>query len=523
MNLPITLMNTLAEPLAIEENLKQFLLVISAALVVATLSQLVPWLRKIPYTLGLVIVGMGLSVLNIHFFTPSPELILWIFLPPLLFEAAWNLNWNDLKRELVPISFYVTIGVVITILGVAIPLSLWTPLSLPIALLVGACLSATDPVAVSALLRELGAPPRLKALVEGESMFNDGTAVVAFGLLISIALGTETFDPQRVIVKFLVVVAIGLGVGLLMGFAIALLTQRFDIPLVEQALTLVSAYSAYLIAEVLGGSGVIATVIVGLVLGNYGSWVGMNPRTRMVVSEFWEFVAFFVNSILFLLIGAQVRFQASWMELEWVGIAIAAVLLTRCISIFGLAWFSNRITPNQLDLKMQTMMVWSGLRGGVALALVLSIPESLPDRKAVIAIVFAVVLFTILVQGLTAKPMLRALGLAEDNPLRKQYLELIARQVALGRMLAYLQQPGAVIGVEPNVSQSQQVALQQQLANLQAQSSQLCQQDPDLKEVGEERLQNTLLEIEMGTYAELVKMGRLSQSLNPLLETIPEA
>lgn len=516
------LIGSLTRSLVIEENLQQFLIVISAALVVATLPNLVPWFRKIPYTLFLVIVGMGLSILNVHFFTPSPALILWIFLPPLLFEAAWNINWNDLRRLLVPIALYDTLGVVITILMVAYALVLWTPLSLPVGLLVGACVSATDPVAVSALLKELGAPPQLKALIEGESMFNDGTAVIAFTLLIGIALGTESFEPQQVIVQFFTVVGIGLAVGLLMGFGISLLTQRFDLPMVEQSLTLVAAYSSYLLAESLGGSGVISTVTVGLILGNYGSRVGMNPRTRIIVAEFWEFVAFFVNSILFLLIGDQLRIGSDWNELSWVAVTIAAVLISRLINVYGLTWFSNRITRSKLGLPTQTMLWWGGLRGGVSIALALSIPTELPNRSTVVALVFSVVFFTILVQGLTAKPVLEALGLVDENPLRQQYLELNSRQIALRRMLAYLQQPDASIGVEPQVLQTQQETLQQQLNEVQTQSSKLIQQDPSLVEVGTERLQDALLLIETNTYAELVKIGQLNQELSPLLEATTE-
>uniref|UniRef100_B8HSH0 Sodium/hydrogen exchanger n=1 Tax=Cyanothece sp. (strain PCC 7425 / ATCC 29141) TaxID=395961 RepID=B8HSH0_CYAP4 len=506
----------------IEEHMKQFLLVISAALVTATLPQLVPWLRKIPYTLALVMAGMGLAIFNVQFFTPSPELILWIFLPPLLFEASWNLHWSDLKRELIPISLFVTIGVVITITGIALSLWWWTPLTLPIALLVGACLSATDPVAVSALLRELGAPPRLKALVEGESMFNDGTAVVAFSLLVGIALGSESFEPQRVISQFFLVVGIGLGVGTLLGFGISFLTQRFDLPLVEQSLTLLAAYSAYLIAEILGGSGVIGTVTVGLILGNFGSYIGMNPRTRLVVNEFWEFIAFFVNSILFLLIGAQVRLQAGSLELGWMAIAIVAMLVTRLVSVYGLSWLSNRFSSFQLDLPIQTMLYWSGLRGGVSLALVLSIPEDFAERDSMVAIVFGVVLFTILVQGLTAKPLLEALRLVENNPLRQRYLEVLARQMALERMLNYLQNPGTGVGVDLRLAQAQATVLNQQLTALQEEASKLQRQEPELLTVGSTQLQDALLTIETDTYAELVRLGRLPQELPSILERVPE-
>lgn len=512
------LLLTLAETTAIEESLQQFLLIISAALVVATLSQLVPWLRQVPYTLMLVITGMGLALLDIHFFTPSPELILWIFLPPLLFEASWNLNWKDLKRDLVPIAIYVTIGVAITILGIALPLNQWNGISLPVALLIGACLAATDPVSVSALLKELGAPPRLKALVEGESMFNDGTAVVAFGLMLGIAQGTASFDPQQLLVKFLTVVGVGLLVGLILGFSISYLTQRFDLPLVEQSLTLVTAYSAYLIAEKLGGSGVIATVAAGLILGNFGSRIGMSPRTRVAVSEFWEFVAFFANSILFLLIGAQFRISTDSADLILVGIAFTAVLLTRMIVVFGLTWINNRLVQSDIDLRTQTMLWWSGLRGGVALALALSVPEDLPERRAVLVAVFSVVFLTTLLQGATAKPVLTALNLIEASPLRDRYLELISRQTALARVLEYLQQPASKAGVEPATHQAKETEVRQQLAQLQDESSKLCQQDPDLLEIGAQQLQQDLFAIETTTYTEFVRSGRLNYELPSLLD-----
>jgi CPA1 family monovalent cation:H+ antiporter len=511
---------TLTETIAIEENLQQFLLIISAALVVATLSQIIPWLRQFPYTLMLVITGMGLSLLDVRFFTPSPELILWIFLPPLLFEATWNLRWKDLKRDLMPIALYVTIGVGITILGIAWPLVHWSGISLPVALLIGACLAATDPVSVSALLRELGAPPRLKALVEGESMFNDGTAVVAFSLMLGIALGTKSFDAQNLLVNFLTVVSVGLLVGLILGFGISYLTQRFDLPLVEQSLTLVSAYSAYLVAEKLGGSGVIATVATGLILGNFGSRIGMSPRTRIAVSEFWEFVAFFANSILFLLIGAQFRLNLSSSDLSLLGLAFVAVVLTRMIVIYGLTFFHNWLAQSDIDLPTQTMLWWSGLRGGVALALALSVPESLPERRAVLVAVFGVVFLTTLLQGATAKPILEALKLIETSPLRDRYLELISRQAALSRVLEYLQQPASKAGVELQIHEAKTAAVQQQLSLLQDESSKLCQQDPDLLEIGAQQLERDLFAIEIETYTEFVRSGRLNQELPGLLDPI---
>lgn len=174
----------------ITTNLKQFLLVLSVSLGVATLPQIFSWFRHIPYTLLLVIVGLGLAFVDVRLVTLSPELILFIFLPPLLFEAAWNLKWSDLKRNFVTICLYAVLGVVISIAGIAIGLNQLAGISLTTALLIGASLSATDPVSVTALFRELGVGKGLTTMMEGESLFNDGMAVVAFGFLVALSLGS---------------------------------------------------------------------------------------------------------------------------------------------------------------------------------------------------------------------------------------------------------------------------------------------------------------------------------------------
>ncbi|QFS46223.1 H+ antiporter, CPA1 family [Nostoc sphaeroides CCNUC1] len=190
----------------ITNNLKQFLLVLSVSLGVATLPQIFSWFRNIPYTLLLVIVGLGLALVDVRLVTLSPELILFIFLPPLLFEAAWNLKWSDLKRDLVPICLYAVFGVVIAIAGVAIALNQLVGISLTTALLIAASLSATDPVSVTALFRELGVDSRLVTLMEGESLFNDGMAVVAFGFLVALSLGTVELEFQPILLHIRMII-----------------------------------------------------------------------------------------------------------------------------------------------------------------------------------------------------------------------------------------------------------------------------------------------------------------------------
>ena len=413
---------TLIDKVDIEANLKQFLLVLSVSLSVATLSQTLKWFRQIPYTLLLVIVGLGLALVNVRLINLSPNLILVIFLPPLLFEAAWNLEWSRLKQDLVPICLYAVVGVIISVGGVALALNQLSGISLPIALLVGASISATDPVSVIALFREIGVEKRLAVLVEGESLFNDGVAVVAFSSLVGFSLGTGELRITSLLARFLIVVGIGIGVGSAIGFSISYLTQRFNLPLVEQSLTLISAYGTYIITENLGGSGVIGVVTTGLILGNFGSLIGMQPSTRVIVTQFWEFWAFFINSIVFLLIGDQISFADLRSNLGLIAVTIGAMLVTRAIAIFGLGALSNWLAKSQISLPDRTVIWWGGLRGSVSIALALSVPAVIPQRQETLATVFGVVLFTLLFQGLTIKPILEKLGLIKNQLLSEQGL-----------------------------------------------------------------------------------------------------
>ena len=507
----------------VQENLERFLLVLSISLSVATLSRTVPWVRKIPYTLLLVIVGLVLAFVDVRLVDLSPELILEIFLPPLLFEAGWNLKWRELQEDLLPVGLYAIVGVLISVLGIGGMLYGFAGMPAGIALLVGASLSATDPISVIALFRELGVDKRLSMLMEGESLLNDGVAVVAFVLLLGLATGETTFSFSQTLAQFAVFVGIGVGVGVLIGFGISYLTQRFDLPLVEQSLTLISAYGTYLIVEELGGSGVIGVVVVGLILGNFGSRIGMNPRTRLVVTEFWEFLAFFVNSIVFLLIGDQINFESAD-EVSWgpIAIAILGTLLTRLVVSYGLSAFSNVAADTRISLREQTVLWWGGLRGSVSIALALSLPVTLANRNEVIAIVFGVVLFTLLVQGLTTRKLLDFLGLLGKQSQQEAYGEFLARRSALGRVLEYLEERKDNPEVEEQFYRYQVALVKGQIEEIQQGIYKLQSEYPDLTDFAEEQLRQDLFAIEAETYAELVRAGRIAKALTPSLWKIFE-
>ena len=354
---------------------------------------------RIPYTVALVVVGLLITFRSPLEFELTPELILALFLPPLVFEAAFHLNITELRRNLSAIILLAVPGVILTTLIVGGILSLVTPLGLPLAMVFGALIAATDPIAVVALFRKLGIPKRLAVLVEAESLFNDGTAIVTFNLMLAIAL-TSHFDLVGSILEFFQVAIGGIVVGLALGWIIAQLIERVDDYLIETTLTTVLAFGAYLLAERLHLSGVLAVVAAGLVNGNIGPR-GMSPTTRIVLFNFWEYVAFLANSLVFLLIGLKVNISAlvvSWQPVVW---AILAVLVARIIIVYGLSWVVNRVAE-PVSTNWQHVLSWGGLRGAICLALVLSLPASFGSNRDLLQVMaVGVVLFTLLVQGTT--------------------------------------------------------------------------------------------------------------------------
>ncbi len=403
-------------------------LIIELLLIVSLVAMAVRRLR-IPYTVALVVVGLLITFQSRLEFELTPELILALFVPPLVFEAAFQLNFRDLQRHLPAILLLAVPGVILTTLIVGGLLVFGTHISLPVALLFGALISATDPVAVVALFRTLGVPKQLSVLIEGESLFNDGTAIVIFNLMLAAALsGRITLSDG--LANFLRVAAGGTVVGLVLGWLISLLIARIDDYLIETTLTTVLAFGAYLVAEQLHFSGVLAVVAAGLLNGNI-SPQGMSPTTRIVLFNFWAYVAFLVNSLVFLLIGLQVNIPAmlaAWQPVFW---AILAALIARLVVVYGLSWIVRRVAE-PIPLRWQHVLNWGGLRGAISLALALSLPASLgADRDLLRAMAFGVVLFTLLVQSTTMRPLIRWLRIITRSEAQVEYELRHARLTAL--------------------------------------------------------------------------------------------
>jgi CPA1 family monovalent cation:H+ antiporter len=238
----------------------------------------------------------------------------------------------------------------------------------------------------------------------------------------------------------------------------------------------------------------------------------------MIMNEFWEFLAFFINSIVFLLIGDQIHYTRLVSNLGTALTAVAGVIISRAIAIYGFGFLSNKLANAQMSWQQQTVLWWGGLRGSVSIALALSIPAVLPGQRQIVTIVSGVVMFTLLMQGLTTKPLLQKLGLLEDESLHQKYLEFVARRDALSQILSFLLQESSRPENDPSSYQRQISAVREKLKSFQDDIERLREQNPELQEFSAQQHQEKLLAIETATYAKFVRAGLLKQSLSPLLQ-----
>jgi CPA1 family monovalent cation:H+ antiporter len=408
--------------------------VVIILLLIATVVGIVSRQLRVPYTLGLVVMGLFLTLLpNVQVDLP-PNLILGLLVPPLIFEGAFNLNFNVLRRDLIPILVFAVPGVVLTMVIVGYLVTWGTGLPLVMTLIFGAVVAASDPVAVIALFRKMNVPKRLQVILEGESLLNDGTAIVLFGIVTGAALGAHQFNLLMGIIDFLRISGGGLVIGLGLGYLIAQLIYRIDDYLIETTLTTVLAYGSYLIAEqIFHVSGVLAVVAAGLVTGSIGP-AGMSPTTRIVLNNFWEYAAFLANSFIFLLIGLQIDLSLLFASWENIVVAILAILAARALVIYGLSW-----TGRDIPLRWQHVLNWGGLRGAVSLALALSLPLALGDARSELQVMaFGVVVFTLLVPGATMTRLVKRLNLVERSENREEYQRRHARAVAVRAATSHL-------------------------------------------------------------------------------------
>ena len=333
------------------------------------------------------------------------DVILLAFVPGLVFEAALMLDLPELRRRLLPVSLLATVGVVVTVLLVGTLTHLALGLSWASGFLLGSILAATDPIAVVTLVRQVKAPAGLAAIVEGESLFNDGTGVAVFSaVLATIVAGHPSFGDATL--RFFAITIGGAAVGVAVGFlGVALVRVAEDAPL-EILATLVIAYGSYLAADLVHASGIVAVVSAGVVIARYGSSTGKLHGTQLL--GFWNLLAFVLNAILFILVGAALP---AWKLLPVAGLVLgtfAIMLLTRAVPVYGLLT-ASAMRSRAIPWAWRHLTFWAGLRGALSVALALSVAGVAGVDTRVSAIAYGVVLLSLLVQGGMIVPVTRAL------------------------------------------------------------------------------------------------------------------
>jgi CPA1 family monovalent cation:H+ antiporter len=390
-----------------------FVTLFSAATAVGLLAR---WLQ-IPYTVALVVAGLILGAVGAieppHL---TKELLFSVFLPGLVFEAAFHLDFEKFWENKVSINVLATPGMGVAIVltaavlqSVATGLHITAGFELRHALVFAALISATDPISVVALFKSLHAPRRLAMLIEAESLLNDGTAVVFFTLVLQLFHGRDA-SVSAAFLDFVLVVGMGTVFGVAIGYAISQVARRVEDPMIQITLTTIAAYGAFTAAEHFHFSGIIATMAAGMICGNYGARYGMSPSSRIAVQSFWEYVSFALNSIVFLLIGFEVRVQSLLRAWKPILIAYLAVTIGRAAVVY-LVSFCLRRTREAMPWSWNLVLTWGGLRGGLSMVLALALPKDFPFRELLLPMTFGVVVLSILIQGLSMAPLLRRLQL----------------------------------------------------------------------------------------------------------------
>ena len=472
---------------------------------------------RMPYTVGLVIIGLGLAlvvqqnaellgIINLNEFL-IPEVILTILVPPLIFEAAFHIKFEDLRRNLREILTFAIPGVLVTMLLVGYFISLGTSLPLEVALIFGALIAATDPVAVVALFRTLGVPKQLLILLEGESLFNDGTAIVIYNLMIAIALGVTEFQLTEFGADFILTAGGGLIAGLLVGWVISFIIRVVNNHLIEVTLTTVAAYGSYIVAEEFHVSGVLAVVAAGLVIGNIGER-GMSPTTRLSLFNFWEFGAYLTNSFAFLLIGLVINVTALISRWQAILVAIAAVLVARAIVIYLFSYRFRTITS-----KMRHVIYWGGLRGAISLALALSIPETLGTENQTLLqdMTFGVVLFTLLVQGTTMPSIIKRLGFGARSKSQELFERHQARAIAAQRSYDHLNQMHNEGLISDHAWNLMEPSIQRQIELRKEVVHEIMHADPSVEGTELEQAFQEALRTQRSTYNSLLSQGTIDE------------
>lgn len=413
-------------------NIPELVIILIILLLLATVVALITQRLRIPYVTGLVLAGLPITDVLSRRIGLDPTLVLNLFLPILIFEAAINTDISRLRSTFKPIALLAGPGSIFSSAVIAVLVKFGLGLEWIPAALLGVILANTDTVSMIAVFKEIRVPSRLSTIVEGETLFNDAAALVAFNLLLVIyATGSLTVITG---IKELFVVAVGGGlVGAVLGYLSVPIFVRLNDPLSSLLLTVAVALGTFQIGQFLGVSGAVAVVIAGLIFGNWGLPQSSSASDRITLLSFWEYAGFGVNTFIFLLIGIEINPLTLWNILPSILLVILAYQLGRILSVYlllpGLRWFDRPI-----PMRWQHVLFLGNIKGSLSMALALSIPLTLPGRDNIIALVFGAVLFSLVGQGLSLPGLVKWLRISRASEVTEQagglQIQLIAAKAA---------------------------------------------------------------------------------------------
>jgi len=405
---------------------------ILALLLIANLSHFITKKIGFPYSIFLVIIGAALHTFGngigiFDQFTLTPELLFFVFLPPLLFESAFHIDFRKLKKDALSIVTFATLGVVLTALIIATGINLLLGIPIWVSLLFASIIASTDPIAVIAIFKELGAPKRLLQMVDAESMLNDGTSIILSKVILSVM--SVGFAGDNLIwtgPNFVFVFAGGIAFGGLMALLGTFIIKKVkNEMLIEMTTTVVVAYISFIVAEeFLGVSGVVSTVAAGMVTGNFGR-EKFSAQVKRFITEVWEYLSFIANSLVFLLVGITFGLELLITNYPAIIAAFVCVLVGRAVSVYTVGFFHNTIfSDNTIPGTWLHILNWGGLRGSLPIAIVLSLPENIAYRPELLNLTVGVVLLSLVVNGLTIKPLIKILKVDEPSLMEKAQSEI---------------------------------------------------------------------------------------------------
>jgi monovalent cation:H+ antiporter, CPA1 family len=476
---------------------------------------------KQPYPIALVIVGTLIGLVNIPALDPLKEfitegevfnfVIITLFLPALLGEAALKLPYSHLKNNKEPILALAFGATLLSFLIVGFSTIWLLGFSIPTAFVFAALMSATDPVSVISIFKSVGVNKRLAIVIEGESLFNDGLAVVlfkisAFYLLTYLDLGVVGVGYG--LWEFIRVISLGIIIGGALGYGFSKLTSYFDDYPLEIIFSIILFYGSFLLAEVVNASGVIAVVVAALIFGNYGARIGMSPTTKLNINNFWEVTALLANSIVFLMVGLEITRINLADKWGLVFLAIFIVLIARSISVYVSLFFTK-----SFPTSWKHVINWGGLKGSLSIALVLSLPRDFTGWEEILIIAFSVVLFSLVVQGLSIKPLLSILGVNKKEEGFKEYEELLARGHRFETAITSIQSVRKKLFITETASKEIVTQYEQELLVLQNKMEKIFEKHPSLKEKQQTTLQKHALYAQHEAIEKLIKEDIISNEV----------